>query len=168
MNKKEAFGLFIAKHRQERGMSQAALARAVGISRPYLTQIENGKRMPGDDKFVALLVALGVTMQDFMTELLAGEVPEEQLDSMLTLTQSFDVMQQLLTPDQVAAIMQATPSLDQMAASVANLGGLAAPSGPDGWLDLSAEDRRLVQRLVNRLLTRPTIAKETDDGDPQA
>jgi len=168
MDKPEAFGLFLAKRRNELGLSTAAVARAAGISRPYLTQIENGKRMPSDEKFTALLVALGVTMQDFMNEMLAGQIPDDQFDSLRVLTQSFDTMQQLLTPEQITAIMESTPSIDQMSASLANLGGLPAVSGPDGWVDLSPEDRRLVQRLVNRLLSTTPAPKEADGEQQEA
>jgi len=168
MDKQEAFGLFLAKRRNELGLSAAAVARAAGISRPYLTQIENGKRMPSDEKFNALLIALGVTLHDFMNEMLAGEIPDDEFESLRVLTQGYDVMQQILTPEQLAAIIAGTPTIDQMSVSLATLGGFPAVAGPDGWVDLSAEDRRLVQRLVNRLLATAPAPKEADDEQQQA
>jgi len=163
--KARAFGLFISKRRLDRKLSQAALAKAAGISRPYLAQIETGKRMPSDEKFQALLVALGASLEDFMRELLDGEVEAEQLESMAALIRPFDKMQELLTPEQVSEILSVSPSADQLGASIAALGGIPAPSAPDGWTDLSAEDRRLVQRLVNRLSKDSGKPKEADDGD---
>lgn len=165
MDKQEAFGLFVAKHRQARGLSQASLAKAVGISRPYLTQIENGKRLPSDEKFMALLLALNASMEEFIREFLTGEVPPDQLESMVVLVRGLDALQEHLTPEELTKVMEAQPTTEQMSASLATLGGLPAPPAPDGWIDLSAEDRRLVQRLVNRLLKDGNTAKETNDGN---
>jgi transcriptional regulator with XRE-family HTH domain len=167
MDKKEAFGLFIAKHREARGLSQTALAKAVGISRPYLTQIEGGKRLPSDEKFIALITALGTSMEAFMREFLTGEIPDDQLESLAVLVRSFDSLQEHLGPEAMAAVIEAQPTLDQMSASLATLGGLPAVPGPDGWVDLVPEDRRLVQRLVNRLL-KDRARKEVRNGDTEA
>lgn len=164
MDKKKAVGLFVAKRRKERGLSVQAVADAAGISRPYLTQIENGHRLPSDEKFMALLIALGASMEEFMRELLADEIPREQLESMALLTRGFDALQQNATPETVGAVMAATPTPEQMSAALAMLGGMPVPSGPEGWLELSAEDRRLVQRLVNRL-RRDAPGEGGDDGE---
>lgn len=48
--------------RQERGLTQQALARAAGISKPYLSQIENGKRRASLVVMKALSEALQVPM----------------------------------------------------------------------------------------------------------
>jgi transcriptional regulator with XRE-family HTH domain len=45
----KAFGQLVAYHREQRGVSQGALAKAAGISRPYLSQVESGKRLPSDE-----------------------------------------------------------------------------------------------------------------------
>lgn len=163
--KARAFGLFISRRREGRGLSQVTLAAAAGISRAYLAQIETGRRIPGDETFRKLLVALGASMQEFMAEMLEGEIPAEQLEGLTVLTQTFDKMQELLTPEQVTALLEASPTAEQLDASLALIGGLPAVPAPDGWTDLSAQDRRLVQRLVNRLRKGSTAAKEADDGD---
>jgi transcriptional regulator with XRE-family HTH domain len=156
VNQDERVGLFIAKHRNERGLTQTQVANSVGISRPYLTQIENGKRTPSDEVFTALLVATGASFEDFLREMAEGRLPEDQINSMAPLLRFVDALQKYLTPEQVAEVMAAAPTPAQIDASLANLGGLPLEAAPDGWADLNKEDRRLAQRLINRLLNAPS------------
>ena len=58
--------------RKHRGMTQEALAQAAGISKPYLSQIETGKRTGTAEVLVAIADALGVTVDDVM--------PREKVD----------------------------------------------------------------------------------------
>jgi DNA-binding XRE family transcriptional regulator len=58
--------------RKHRGMTQEALAQAAGISKPYLSQIETGKRTGTAEVLVAISDALGVTVDDVM--------PREKVD----------------------------------------------------------------------------------------
>jgi transcriptional regulator with XRE-family HTH domain len=165
VDKKQVFGLFIGQHRVARGLSQTALAKAVGISRPYLSQIEGGKRLPNDETFMALLFALGASMEEFVRSSFGDDVPQEKIDAMADLVRGVDELSKQLPPEAMMAFMQAQPSLEQMGASLAVLGDIPLPPGPDGWLDLSAEDRRLVQRLINRLLKSGQDARAVNDGD---
>ena len=50
--------------RKHRGMTLEALAQATGLSRPYLSQIETGKRVGGIDTLTLIALALGVTLDD--------------------------------------------------------------------------------------------------------
>ncbi len=50
--------------RKHRGMTLEALAQATGLSRPYLSQIETGKRVGGIDTLKLIALALGVTLDD--------------------------------------------------------------------------------------------------------
>ena len=50
--------------RNFRGFTQQELADRAGISKPYLSQIETGKRTGTADVLVAIAVALGVTIDD--------------------------------------------------------------------------------------------------------
>ncbi len=49
--------------RQHRGMTQQALAEAVGISTPYLSQLESGIRQPSLASLLALAEALRVDLE---------------------------------------------------------------------------------------------------------
>jgi DNA-binding XRE family transcriptional regulator len=52
--------------REHRGFTQQQLAEAVGISTPYLSQLETGKRAGTPDVLKAIAKALGVTMDDIL------------------------------------------------------------------------------------------------------
>ena len=52
--------------RKHRGMTQEALAQEAGISKPYLSQIETGKRTGTAEVLVAIADALGITVDDVM------------------------------------------------------------------------------------------------------
>ena len=55
--------------RRYRGLSQRQLAEAAGISTPYLSQIESGKRTGTTEVLTAIANALNLTLDD----ILAGE-----------------------------------------------------------------------------------------------
>lgn len=50
--------------RQHRGLSLAALAKQVGVSQPFLSNVENGKKNASFDVMAALAGALGVSLDD--------------------------------------------------------------------------------------------------------
>lgn len=52
--------------REYRRMTQDALAQAVGISKPYLSQLENRKRDGSVETFQRLATALGVPIDALM------------------------------------------------------------------------------------------------------
>lgn len=54
--------------RQRRGLTQAALADAVGISQPYLAQIETGKRTGDVTLYRRLAQRLDVRIEDLLAK----------------------------------------------------------------------------------------------------
>lgn len=52
--------------RERREMTQAALAEAAGMSKPYLNEIERGKKPGSVEAIKALAGALGVAMDDLV------------------------------------------------------------------------------------------------------
>jgi len=54
------FGKNIREEREKQGMSTQKLAEACGISRSYLTLIENGKRSPGKKVLPKIATALNL------------------------------------------------------------------------------------------------------------
>lgn len=54
----------VRKTRREQGITQAELARRVGITRPYLSDIENGKRQVRGELMIRIAVILGVKVED--------------------------------------------------------------------------------------------------------
>ena len=60
----ETFGQHIRELRQAAGLSLRELARRVGITAPYLSDIESGYRHPADKNLAALATHLGTTEED--------------------------------------------------------------------------------------------------------
>ncbi|WP_135470541.1 helix-turn-helix domain-containing protein [Crenalkalicoccus roseus] len=58
----------LAFWRRRRGLTQAALAATVGITQPYLAQIETGKRSGDVRLYARLAKALRVRIEDLVAE----------------------------------------------------------------------------------------------------
>ncbi len=61
---KKSFGQRIEELRNEKDFSMRELAAKVGISAPFVSDIESGFRYPSDDVLEQLAKALGTTMAD--------------------------------------------------------------------------------------------------------
>jgi len=154
-------GPWFYSHRLDRGMTQAALAKSAGIDRTYIAAIEAGNRWPAEGTLVAILAALGVPPADAITEL--ELVPNAEVDRALQFVELLDDVRSKVTPKQLDKLQKilATDSgrlLGQLAMSQ------GAPAAPEGWERLGKEDRRLVQRFINRLLDSYTDAASLVDG----
>ncbi len=57
-----AFGTAVRRARKDRGMSQAELAAEVGVSRPWLSELETGKRTVELGRALSVLNALGLAV----------------------------------------------------------------------------------------------------------
>ena len=53
--------------REHRGLTQQQLAKAVGISVPYLSQIESGKRRGSAEVLAAIARELGLSLDDIVS-----------------------------------------------------------------------------------------------------
>ncbi len=65
------FGEKFAKRRKKLGISAQVLAKQVGVSRSYVTLIENGKRLPSKRYFPTIVTALAITKTTLITWYLA-------------------------------------------------------------------------------------------------
>jgi putative transcriptional regulator len=54
----------VRKTRREQGITQEELARRVGITRPYLSEIENDKRQVRGELMIRIAITLGVKVED--------------------------------------------------------------------------------------------------------
>lgn len=54
----------LRKIRLEQNLTQEELAAAAGITRPYLSDIERGKKMPGGSVVLRLASACGVPVEE--------------------------------------------------------------------------------------------------------
>lgn len=60
------------------GLSQRELAAQVNVGFPYISKVENGLEVPGEDTLVAIAKALGVEADGLL--LLADRIPSEVAD----------------------------------------------------------------------------------------
>lgn len=70
------FGKLISKERKAKGLSQRELASRIGVSGPYLNDIEHGRRNPPSEEIVTQMAkALGIP-EDHLCAL-AGSMPAD-------------------------------------------------------------------------------------------
>ena len=60
----ELVGPKVVALREERGLSQADLARAIDVTRPSMSQFESGIRQPSSATTLKIAAALGVKFAD--------------------------------------------------------------------------------------------------------
>lgn len=65
--KRSSFGTYLRSARQQAGLTQAQLARRVGVDRTNIIRFEEGQIVPKWDRIVQLAVALGIPLQWFLT-----------------------------------------------------------------------------------------------------
>jgi len=156
-------GSWFYSRRQDSGLTQAALAKRVGIDRTYIASIEAGKRWPAEETLYAILAALDVPKAEAITELQL--FPDAEMDRALQLVDLLEEVATKVTPKQLGKLQRllATDNgrlLGQLAISQ------GAPASPDGWERLTKEDRRLFQRMMNRVLNgygdQPSVGDAAD------
>lgn len=146
----QKLGQIIGQLREERGISQQQLADGVGVTRPYITQIENGKKVPSDAVIERIFLRLGVPLQDVAAQLFDLDSPDHAFIRASLQMQA--LLMEYLTEAQYLEVSALMASSDMTDAGVRMLvDQTPLPPGPDGWLELSKTDRSLVQRVVNRL-----------------
>lgn len=65
---KTAFGRAVKALRTERGLTQETLAYESGVDRSYLSELENGRKMPSLDTVFRLATALGLSASDLIAD----------------------------------------------------------------------------------------------------
>lgn len=73
---RQAFGGMLRSARRARRISQAALAKAVGISPVFVSQIETGQRVPSDRIAKDIAIRLGLPWQDVVRAVYRLRSPE--------------------------------------------------------------------------------------------
>lgn len=64
---------WLVEKRKEAGMHQRELAAKVGVSKPYISTIENGIRNPSGETAMKIADELGFPMEMFFKKQLVGE-----------------------------------------------------------------------------------------------
>jgi DNA-binding XRE family transcriptional regulator len=63
---KKRFGSIIRSHRKSKGFSMAGLSRRVGVTRPIISQYENGKFLPSCLTIVRLIKRLDIPVEEII------------------------------------------------------------------------------------------------------
>lgn len=141
-------GLWIATKRERLGISQGALAERVGVDRSHISHIESGRKKASAELLGKIISALDLPVE----ELLGDEAT--QVEKAL-ICAAFNFQKKLceyLTLEQVTEIMQYIEQMNEaQAALMSYVKSEPMPAGPEGWLNLSDNDKKLVQRIINRL-----------------
>ena len=64
----EAFGEVVRELRSERGESQEMVAWRIGLNRPFLSELENGKKLPSLETIFRLADALSAEPEDLVIQ----------------------------------------------------------------------------------------------------
>ena len=80
MNRAEllAFGHLIKGLRERKGVTQAELAEQIGVSAPYISQVELGRRIPVDALCIRLAEALNYDIRDLVDRARRVRSPETE------------------------------------------------------------------------------------------
>ncbi|TKH22864.1 helix-turn-helix transcriptional regulator [Bacillus wiedmannii] len=86
MNKKETLGNIIKESRKNKGLLQVEVAKSTGISRNYLSDIENDRYVPSLKTFlrIAYFLELDLNLLSRMTEIQVKMGAEEKKLNQLT------------------------------------------------------------------------------------
>ena len=82
----EYLGPRIREYRVKRGMSVIKLANEVGVLPNYISQLENGDKIPSLDTFIRIANALNVTSDELLCDYLTAEshVVESKLGAIIS------------------------------------------------------------------------------------
>ena len=132
------FGEILRAARRASGLSQAALAKAVGVSPVFISQIETGQRVPSDRITRAIATLLGLPWQELIRTVYRLRSPEA------------DELFATDTPDACANIAAEIPSIRLLLLQLASL-------------DLSKDDLdTLVRNWSNDLTLISHLSKAQD------
>lgn len=166
---KQPFGRTLAQLREERGMSQGELAKAVGMSRPYVTQIENGTRTPSTETAYKLGAALG--MEPSSVSLMTGDLTADDLMRMKEIAETLELIKSRLSDtewERVESLFGDAPGLLAFTDRVAVSMHPHEPSPIEpipGWNALNRHNRRLIRELIDQLASSQPHWEDDHDAD---
>lgn len=147
----EAVGRAIKVLRAERGLGRKDLAKGSGVSYPYLTEIENGKKRPSSKALLLIAEALGVLPYELLQNAERWVDREPATD---------EAPMSALGPPPAAPL--ASPSPPALRAKAAPPAG----TDPRGWFH-----RRRVDRMADEVPPKKrssTLGTAKPDGPPAA
>jgi transcriptional regulator with XRE-family HTH domain len=151
MAKMHSHGEWFKERRNMHHLTQAQLAAMVSKDRSYIAQIEGGHRWPSEPVLFAVLNALNVPPAEAIERL--DLVKNEDAEKFIRFAEFVEEVSANMPPERMREFKSFFSDRNDLLFAVGSLAaGEPLPPGPEGWHQLHAEDRRLVQRIVNRLL----------------
>lgn len=151
MDKKE-LGQLIGAKREAIGMSQSMLARRVGVSRPYISQIENGQKSASDEVLMMIFAILDIDYTTLLNPEEQNPLNENEQNVLSGGLKLINDLSSLVDEETLTKILLLFNDYQSTIVSALNaLEENPDYMAPEGWFDLEKEDRRLVQRIINRL-----------------
>ena len=83
---KLGFGKLVWSHRKSEEMSQSELAESLGVSKRYISQIENGTRFPSVEQAVSLAHVFNMSPDIFVIRTLQDQVDKAGIKLTLALS----------------------------------------------------------------------------------
>lgn len=152
---------FIVKRKQAQ-LTQQQVADEVGVDRSYIAQIEAGTRWPIKPKLFAIFAALGVPADEAVKTLRLA--PNEDAETLLVYREFLEEIAPNIDSEKARRFAERFATDQEQYRWLGQwVFSEPLPAAPEGWTRLSKEDRRLVQRLVNRVLD--SYPKEVGDAD---
>lgn len=157
MAKMHQNGDWFREKRNLQRLTQQQVAALIGKDRSYIAQIENGHRWPTEPVLYSLLDALDVPPAEAIDQL--DLVKNDEVEQVLRFVEFLEEVQSSIPQERLQEFREFFVTRNELLSVVASLAnGEKVPPGPEGWYRLHTEDRRLVQRLVNRILTSTEYA----------
>lgn len=149
----EDLGRTIGDYRVALGMSQQRVADLIGKSRGYIGQIERGK-LPSEDVLVKLVTILCIPLDKVFPMAQLRELDPNLADLMDFVSPQMHLVTEIMTPEQRYELAQSQQkNADMTDRMIEAMSTVKVETGPSGWSQLNKKDRKLVQEIVNRLLS---------------
>ena len=143
---------------RQKGLTKAKLARAAGISEPYMLQIEKGDRQPSVKVLKRLAAALDEEFinlysitPDYDDEAHAAKA-KAKLDRLYAMARRKGIACTREAQDEWIDVYTHDPDYP-MPVDMASDGSLIFKwTLPEGWKDLDASEQRLIRQLIKKLV----------------
>lgn len=155
-------GQLLKEARTKQDLTQARLAREVGVSDSYLVHIEAGRRIPSEAVLRKLARALHLPPSDLIATTLHADklehdreelhrIGERRFNEALAIAQQHAITLSEEARSELALLYADNPYSPLPVSFTEEGEPIFTVTGPEGWSDLNKQDKRLVQQLINRL-----------------
>lgn len=141
----------IIQRRKKKGLTQQQLADKVGISRVYLSRIENGQVEPSRILFRKIMLTLGISAEVYSRFDTDNMSDEEAMYYELRMEMQ-EYLEGIIDEEDLTEYIEMSEYANQLYAAIERNRRLAKSREIfDVWDELSDEDREILQKIANSL-----------------